>query len=145
MCVCVCAFCDSLLRESISSSTTSRKVREGLADIINISIRSTDQFSASSNTLTLRDCPARKLIVWCSDSTTTLTDQCSLLIFQWFRNPYTHMHTCMHAWTHTIHSLVHDTDLEAFIFTDFGKKFMKSINLSPDGFLQLAFQLAYYK
>ena len=40
VCVCVRAFCDSLLRESISSSTTSRKVREGLAYIINISIRS---------------------------------------------------------------------------------------------------------
>ena len=58
------------------------------------------------------------------------------------------MHTCTHhTYMHAnmVHSLVNDTDLKAFIFTDFGKKFMKSVNLSPDGFLQLAFQLAYYK
>ena len=69
---------------------------------------------------------------------------------------HTHTHTNMHPCTHThahtahmhtnmVHSLVNDTDLKAFIFTDFGKKFMKSVNLSPDGFLHLAIQLAYYK
>ena len=50
-----------------------------------------------------------------------------------------------HTHTPIPHSLVNDTNLEAFIVTDFGKKFMKSVNLSPDGFLQLTFQLAYYK
>ena len=42
-------------------------------------------------------------------------------------------------------SLVADTDLEMFTFTEFGKNFPKSIKLSPDGFIQNAIQLAYYK
>ena len=58
---------------------------------------------------------------------------------------HTHAHMQTHMHTNMVHSLVNDTDLEAFIFTDFGEKFMKSVNLSPDGFLHLAFQMAYYK
>ena len=42
-------------------------------------------------------------------------------------------------------SLVADTDLEVFAFTEFGKNFPKSMKLSPDGFVQNAIQLAYYK
>jgi len=38
-----------------------------------------------------------------------------------------------------------DTDSEVFFFREYGKDFMKSANCSPDAFVQLALQLAYYK
>ena len=38
-----------------------------------------------------------------------------------------------------------DTDDEVFTFTDFGKSFIKTCNCSPDAFLQMSLQLAYYK
>lgn len=45
----------------------------------------------------------------------------------------------------SIDSLVADVDLQTFIFTDFGKNVPKQLKLSPDGFIQNAIQLAYYK
>lgn len=38
-----------------------------------------------------------------------------------------------------------DTDNEVFIFADYGKAFVKSCNCSPDAFLQMSLQLAYFK
>ena len=38
-----------------------------------------------------------------------------------------------------------DTDDEVFTFSDFGKSFIKTCNCSPDAFLQMSLQLAYYK
>ena len=40
---------------------------------------------------------------------------------------------------------VQDLDLVVLRFDDFGKDFVKSQKMSPDGFLQLALQLAFYK
>lgn len=36
-------------------------------------------------------------------------------------------------------------DLEIFRFTDHGKDFIKQQNISPDAYVQVALQLAYYK
>ena len=36
-------------------------------------------------------------------------------------------------------------DLQLVTFKDFGKNFVKTLKLSPDGFIQNAIQLAYYK
>lgn len=41
--------------------------------------------------------------------------------------------------------LVSNIDLQSYFFTEFGKNFPKSERFSPDGFIQLAIQLAYYK
>eukprot|EP00800_Vazella_pourtalesii_P020958 TRINITY_DN7604_c1_g1_i1.p1 TRINITY_DN7604_c1_g1~~TRINITY_DN7604_c1_g1_i1.p1 ORF type:complete len:672 (+),score=176.90 TRINITY_DN7604_c1_g1_i1:153-2168(+) len=41
--------------------------------------------------------------------------------------------------------LVADTDLQSFLFKEFGKDLPKSYRLSPDSFFQVALQLAYYK
>lgn len=40
---------------------------------------------------------------------------------------------------------VQDVDLQIFTFKDYGKNFVKAIKVSPDGFIQNAIQLAYYK
>jgi len=42
-------------------------------------------------------------------------------------------------------SVVDDLMLRTLWFTDFGKKFIKMQKLSPDAFIQVAFQLAYYR
>ncbi|CAH1155054.1 unnamed protein product [Phaedon cochleariae] len=41
--------------------------------------------------------------------------------------------------------LVKDLDFQVFRFTGYGKNFIKSCKVSPDVFIQLALQLAYYK
>ena len=41
--------------------------------------------------------------------------------------------------------LVEDVDLQLVTFSDFGKDVPKTFKLSPDGFVQMAIQLAYYK
>ncbi|KAL2092652.1 hypothetical protein ACEWY4_012450 [Coilia grayii] len=41
--------------------------------------------------------------------------------------------------------MVHDLDVRAFIFSDYGKDVPKAHKLSPDGFVQMAMQLAYYR
>ncbi|KAK5975878.1 Choline O-acetyltransferase [Trichostrongylus colubriformis] len=41
--------------------------------------------------------------------------------------------------------LTNELDLEVLIFDDFGRIFMKKSGFSPDGFVQLALQLAHYK
>lgn len=40
---------------------------------------------------------------------------------------------------------VKDLDLTVAKFTDYGKKFPKSVKLSPDSYIQTAFQLAFYR
>ncbi|VDN04258.1 unnamed protein product [Thelazia callipaeda] len=41
--------------------------------------------------------------------------------------------------------LANDLNLQVLIFNGFGKEFIKSCNISPDGFVQLTMQLAYYR
>ncbi|XP_029467899.1 carnitine O-acetyltransferase isoform X2 [Rhinatrema bivittatum] len=41
--------------------------------------------------------------------------------------------------------MVHDVDIKVFVFTQFGKNFPKLKKLSPDAFIQVALQLAYYR
>lgn len=41
--------------------------------------------------------------------------------------------------------LVEDVDLQLVTFEDFGKNVPKTYKLSPDGFIQIAIQLAYYR
>ncbi|CAG9539986.1 unnamed protein product [Cercopithifilaria johnstoni] len=41
--------------------------------------------------------------------------------------------------------LANDLNLQVLIFDGFGKEFIKSCNISPDGFVQLTMQLAYYR
>jgi len=38
-----------------------------------------------------------------------------------------------------------DTDVEVFSFKPYGKDFMKASKCSPDGFVQMALQLAYFR
>lgn len=41
--------------------------------------------------------------------------------------------------------LVEDLEMNAFTFTNYGKEFIKSQKLSPDSFLQMAMQFAFYR
>eukprot|EP00163_Fabomonas_tropica_P007348 TRINITY_DN1707_c0_g1_i2.p1 TRINITY_DN1707_c0_g1~~TRINITY_DN1707_c0_g1_i2.p1 ORF type:complete len:673 (+),score=225.54 TRINITY_DN1707_c0_g1_i2:140-2158(+) len=41
--------------------------------------------------------------------------------------------------------LIQSVDLHILIFKEFGKGFIKSLGVSPDGFIQMALQLAYYR
>lgn len=42
-------------------------------------------------------------------------------------------------------TLIADTDIRLMLFDDYGKGFIKTCKCSPDGFIQLALQLAYYR
>lgn len=42
-------------------------------------------------------------------------------------------------------SLINDLDIKCFNFQRFGKEFAKQLKLSPNSFIQLAIQLAYYR
>ena len=42
-------------------------------------------------------------------------------------------------------ALLNDVDLHLFMFSKFGKGLMKKCKLSPDAFIQMALQLAYYR
>ena len=42
-------------------------------------------------------------------------------------------------------SLVQDVDVQVMTFEDFGKDVPKQFKVSPDGFIQNAIQLAYFK
>lgn len=59
-----------------------------------------------------------------------------------------HFHSPFSVYSVSIYSycrLISDVDLQVVTFTDFGKNIPKSFKLSPDGFIQIAIQLAYYK
>uniref|UniRef100_A0A9J2P8C7 Choline O-acetyltransferase n=1 Tax=Ascaris lumbricoides TaxID=6252 RepID=A0A9J2P8C7_ASCLU len=47
--------------------------------------------------------------------------------------------------TETFDELASELELRVLEFKDFGKEFIKSCSLSPDGFVQLSMQLAYYR
>jgi len=50
------------------------------------------------------------------------------------------------SWTlHLFDRSVEDFDLYIVRFTDYGKEFPKTQNMSPDAFIQLALQLTYFK
>lgn len=42
-------------------------------------------------------------------------------------------------------ALADDVDMHILIFQDFGKEKIKKCRISPDSFIQMAFQLAYYR
>ncbi|XP_078282157.1 carnitine O-acetyltransferase isoform X1 [Rhinoraja longicauda] len=44
-----------------------------------------------------------------------------------------------------LNMMVRDVDIKCFVFEHFGKDFVKSQKLSPDAFIQIALQLAYYR
>lgn len=41
--------------------------------------------------------------------------------------------------------LVNNLDMEVFAFRGYGKEFIKKQRMSPDAFVQVALQLAFYK
>ncbi|XP_055875750.1 choline O-acetyltransferase-like isoform X3 [Biomphalaria glabrata] len=45
----------------------------------------------------------------------------------------------------SVDSMVEDFDLTVFKFNSYGREFVKSQNMSPDAYIQLALQLTYYK
>ncbi|XP_026103995.1 carnitine O-acetyltransferase-like isoform X2 [Carassius auratus] len=44
-----------------------------------------------------------------------------------------------------MNNMVHDLDMKVSVFSHFGKDFPKSQKMSPDAFIQMALQLAYYR
>ncbi|EFO16367.2 hypothetical protein LOAG_12141 [Loa loa] len=51
----------------------------------------------------------------------------------------------LHKQIEVFNDLANDLNLKVLIFDEFGREFIKSCNISPDGFVQLAMQLAYYR
>jgi len=51
----------------------------------------------------------------------------------------------IHNSSQAIDSAITDLEMRAFTLKSFGKDFIKSHKLSPDGFIQVAFQLTYYR
>lgn len=43
------------------------------------------------------------------------------------------------------HRLVNNLDMEVVVFKDYGKEYIKKLRMSPDAFVQVALQLAFYK
>lgn len=44
-----------------------------------------------------------------------------------------------------VKALINDIDLRIFVHDDYGKGFMKKCSLSPDAYIQMVLQLAYYR
>lgn len=42
-------------------------------------------------------------------------------------------------------SMVSDIDLRCFVYTGYGKDFVKKQKMSPDAWMQLAYQLTFYR
>lgn len=42
-------------------------------------------------------------------------------------------------------AIINDLDLRLFIHSAYGKGFIKECKVGPDGFIQMAIQLAYYR
>ncbi|VDK50245.1 unnamed protein product [Gongylonema pulchrum] len=45
----------------------------------------------------------------------------------------------------TASALIEDVEMALLVWTDFGKGLIKKLRVSPDGFLQLVLQLAFYR
>lgn len=45
----------------------------------------------------------------------------------------------------TARALIDDVEMALLVWTKYGKGFIKKLHISPDGFLQLALQLAFYR
>lgn len=45
----------------------------------------------------------------------------------------------------TASALIGDVEMALLVWTDFGKGLIKKLQVSPDGFLQLVLQLAFYR
>lgn len=64
-------------------------------------------------------------------------------------SPHLQNRTCGHQGSRLLcffcHRLVNNLDMEVFNFEVYGKEFIKEQKMSPDAFIQVALQLAFYK
>ncbi|XP_028990285.1 choline O-acetyltransferase-like [Betta splendens] len=56
-----------------------------------------------------------------------------------------HVHGLLTAAGGRLQRLVNDLDMDVFTFRAYGKEFIKKLKMSPDAFVQVALQLAFYK